>query len=309
LPSRTPRPTDGSPNNRSSFRSALAARRRSLPWSDRSILLASLVIVLFLSPLWLDPVTIGEVIGEPSRSLPAPQAPTFGMARPATGPTTNPADIAVLARDSFARSVAGGWGSAEVGGAYVASGAGQLGVTNGLGVASLSPDQRGQVLLPAAASRDVVFEYTVDLDHAQRTGETVVYAILRSSGETSAYRLAIHFAPTVVYAGIDKLVDGAVVSLGSDVAVTGQAPGNAIPPALRLRVEASGSDPTTLRLRAWPAAEPEPNEWHVSVIDWTGQLQGSGAIGIGWQTDARETAPVVLHFSVLSAWVAGEGVK
>ena len=196
-----------------------------------------------------------------------------------------------------------------MGGAYAASGAGQLAVTNGFGFASLSVGQRGRVLLPDAASRDVVFEYTVALDRAPRTGETVVYAIMRGSDETSAYQLALHFAPSAVYAEIDKLVDGAVVSLGPDVAVTSQAPASDTPVALRVRVEASGSDPTSLRLRAWPATEPEPNEWHVSVIDWTGQLQGGGAIGIGWQTDAQETSPVVLHFSMLSAWVAGEGVN
>ena len=46
------------------MRRLLAQRRRSLPWSDRSILLASLLLVLLAIPLWLDPQTLNEVTGQ-----------------------------------------------------------------------------------------------------------------------------------------------------------------------------------------------------------------------------------------------------
>jgi hypothetical protein len=40
-----------------------AARRNALPWSDRSILIVSAIVVLLITPLWLDPATVGEFLG------------------------------------------------------------------------------------------------------------------------------------------------------------------------------------------------------------------------------------------------------
>jgi hypothetical protein len=51
------------------FERASATSRR-LPWSDRSILLVSLVAVLLLSPIWLGPSIVQLTGGESKPSTP-----------------------------------------------------------------------------------------------------------------------------------------------------------------------------------------------------------------------------------------------
>lgn len=89
--------TDDQTADASSLRMTMATRRRSLPWSDRSILLVSALIVLLVTPLWLDPVTLGEFLGIErtaaacsSSATPEPGLNSPAAATPAPAPTAAP---------------------------------------------------------------------------------------------------------------------------------------------------------------------------------------------------------------------------
>ena len=64
---------------------ALPSRGRGLPWSDRTIFVVSLVVVLVLSPIWIGPNTFLQIIGIQNAPTPAPT--------PAASPTARPSSV------------------------------------------------------------------------------------------------------------------------------------------------------------------------------------------------------------------------
>jgi hypothetical protein len=277
------RPTDAtsSPARRLSIK-----RRRSLPWSERSILVASLLMVALLSPLWLDPLTLQGLLGMGGPRGSATPAGT-DRSRPATAEPL-PSGARVAASDTFSRREGAGWGSADVGGSYLLSGAADLSVQPGVGIVELAAAGEGEALLGVSA-RDVGVEFSVALDGPPAGGELELRVVLRASDGRSALLPAVRIGPEgSLTARVTALAGGASDTLVArvavpDVTVTGGA-------VLRVRAEAVGSDPTTIRLRVWPASRPEPAFWHVSVIDWTGSLQDAGMAGLGWRAGAGATS-------------------
>jgi len=286
-------------------RRLLAQRRRSLPWSDRSILLASLLLVLLAIPLWLDPQTLNEVTGQGASTSAAPSGLDLDTPRPG-GPTPGARGPAiVVALDDFDRSVDGGWGSAELGGDYAATGRGTLSVEEGTAFAHLAAGDAGTVALSTFAVHDAALEYAVSLERLPADGEVIIYAVLRLNADGAAYWLALHVtAAGDVYAGVESLVDGRARRIGASVLIPTTA--GVAPPTLRVRAEAIGDDPTTLRIRAWSDGQPEPAAWQLSVIDWAGPLQHGGAIGLGWWLDQSVDEHLALGFLELAAWRLGD---
>ena len=71
---------------------------------------------------------------------------------------------------------------------------------------------------------------------------------------------------------------------------------------LHVRLQVTGTDPTTVRLKVWPAGAPEPAAWQTSATDPTAALQGAGSIGLSAYLSGSVTnAPVVLRLGDLSA--------
>ena len=74
--------------------------------------------------------------------------------------------------------------------------------------------------------------------------------------------------------------------LKSDVVVAGltYTPGT----PLRLRFQATGTNPTVLRTRVWRLGAAEPTTWTVSITDATAALQAAGGVGImGYLSGSR----------------------
>lgn len=49
---------------------------------------------------------------------------------------------------------------------------------------------------------------------------------------------------------------------------------------LNIRVQATGTSPTTLRAKAWKSTQAEPASWQVSTTDSTAGLQAAGGVGV-----------------------------
>lgn len=219
----------------------------------------------------------------------------------ATGTVTAPVTVSTdppvttLARDAFERTVASGWGSAEQGGTWtvspstalsVASGKGRI--TNAVGASrtaylrsvssaatqlslSLSPDKvtTGGGLYVSVAGRAV-----------QGQGEYRAKLVLRSDGRAvlSLIRTSSTGAETTIRAGV--LVPNLTFTAGSSV---------------RLRVEVTGTNPTTVRARAWNGAAAEPTTWLSTVTDATAALQVPGSVGlVSYYSSSATNAPLVL---------------
>ena len=273
----------GKPDQRRSDepRIHLPRRRHISPWASRRLLLGSVIVAVLLVPLWLDPTTLREIKGSTRSPLPpddsASQRPNPSSIAATPAPSGPPR--VVFARDRFERQSEHGWGAADFGGTYeqVAQGFSALEVAAGMGLVRVGRDGHGVAMLSSAAATDVEAAVTVTLD-TRPVGHTAAGVALRVD-EDSLYMAALQLDAGRPFVVIQRWSGVDVTSIAGPIAVPGIT--NSLAP-IRLRAEAFGSDPTTIRVKAWPAGEAEPDEWLASVIDWTGRLQRSGAVGMSW---------------------------
>lgn len=189
------------------------------------------------------------------------------------------ADPSVAAADSFSRTVSAGWGAAEVGGNWSVSGsAANYAVGGGFGIATApapGSSVSGYLNSVTALEQDITLSATVDrladgggsyLNVAARGGSSTAYRAkiwLKSTGSVQVQALAV--------------VNGAQTALGSkDVPGLTVAPGT----PLRVRVQATGASPTTLRIKVWVDGTSEPAAWTLETTDSTAALQAPAGAGL-----------------------------
>lgn len=207
-----------------------------------------------------------------------------------------PADAAVV-RDTFGRTVAGGWGDANLGGTWASTGvASRFSVANGVGLHTA----------PAGATLSSTLDAAVPLSAEVRTSVSVDkvplgYAFVTVQGRrvgTSSYagRLRLQADGTVQ---VHVTRDGTAVNGGLVTGLT-YAPGDKI----EVRVQVEGASPTVVRAKAWKAGEPEPAAWRATMTDATvAALQAPGT-GVGLWTILSGTStngPVAVAYD--DVWV------
>ena len=211
----------------------------------------------------------------------------------------------VVAQDGFARSVSGGWGSAEVGGVWARTGAASsFSVGGGVGRIVLpSAGLSRAVSLGSVAVSDVDATVDVSLDKAPSGGGAIVSLVARKVGSTE-YRLRVYARPTGTSLQVVRVVNGAEttvrsVNLAGGAVAAGQ--------VLRLRFLVAGTGAASLSGKAWSVGSPEPAGWQVQVSDATTQLQRAGAVGVhGYlSSSASAAAPLTISVDDLRATTPG----
>jgi len=184
----------------------------------------------------------------------------------------------IVASDTFSRTVTSGLGTAEIGGAWTLAGSAVTGsVVDGSARISVAAARTNTYKLNAVATRDTDLVHTIWLEQAPSGGGATLWTAARSttSGDYRV-RLTINAAGTMS-ASLVKLVGSAETALTTAVQVPGTYAANL---KLRIRVQAFGASPTTVRAKIWLAADTEPTAWTASTTDSTAGLQQAGAIGI-----------------------------
>lgn len=204
-----------------------------------------------------------------------------------------------LATDSFERSVASGWGTADVGGPWTNRGASNLSVAGGAGRISNAPGSTRGAFLSEVSSIGTDLRYTVMSDKLAKlyvsgiarsvpgAGDYRAKAVLRTDGRVELY-----------------LVRTSATGAESTVASSGILPGVTHSPgtALSMRLQASGTGPTTIRAKVWPATAAEPSAWNLTTTDSTAALQAPGGVGVlSYLSSSANNAPVVLSVDDLVA--------
>ena len=225
----------------------------------------------------------------------------------ATGTTTRSVSVAPasteFARDAFGRTVpAGGWGSADLGGAWTASvGGTRLSVTPGTGVMDLpaAGNNTGAYLGDVAqTSADITASVAVSAPPSA-TG-TDVYVSGRRVNGVGEYRFRVRFFPNgTVGLVLSRLQTGVAEAFpGGEVVVPGltYTPGT----TLNLRVQVFGTGTTTARARVWTGAT-EPTTWQISRTDATAALQANGAVGLAAYRPTANTTATAIRFSAFTA--------
>ncbi len=224
----------------------------------------------------------------------------------ATGTTSHqvsvsPGAVTPFAADEFGREVSGGWGVADIGGAWTRSGsAANFSVTGGVGRIRMSSAGAGPgMTLSSVSQTDTDVRVQLGADKAATGGGIYLTVQPRVLATGDKY-----FADVRLVAG-----DGVAVTLGRTVGGTdrylltrtiaglGVVPGT----LLQARVQAVGTSPTTLRAKVWAVGTPEPSSWSASVTDTTTALQAPGGIGLHTYLSGSATnAPVFGIFDNLS---------
>jgi PKD repeat protein len=184
------------------------------------------------------------------------------------------ADRQVLAADAFGRTVTAGLGTADQGGAWSTSGAATaFGVAGGRAALTPSPGQTLTAVLPSVSSTDTEAAATLVLPRLPASGTSVYPGLVGRRVGTAVYQ-----GRTVIGSTGSVMVQ---VMVGTTSLAHSRLPWTVSPDVpLRLRVEVTGTGPTTLRARAWPAAAAEPTTWQVTATDSTAALQGPGTAGV-----------------------------
>ncbi|NTW42550.1 MAG: PKD domain-containing protein, partial [Cellulomonadaceae bacterium] len=216
----------------------------------------------------------------------------------ATASVTHDVTVAAptqLASDAFGRTTASGWGSADLGGSWTLVGAASsFAVGGGTGSQRLTAGATRAAYLNGVASTDSDVRVTTSVDKAQTGGGTYVSVIGRRVG-TSEYTARLKLLATGVF---NLAVTSTGTSLRSVNLPVSFAAGNQI----QVRLQVTGTSPTTVRAKAWAAGTAEPATWQVTATDSTAALQTAGGIGLSSYLSASATnAPMTVTFDDLTA--------
>ncbi|HEY0509272.1 MAG TPA: PKD domain-containing protein, partial [Blastococcus sp.] len=227
-----------------------------------------------------------------------------GATNSTTRNVTVAAATAEFARDAFGRTVpAGGWGNAEVGGAWTASvGGNRLSVTPGAGVMDLpaAGNNTGAFLGGVSqTSADIRTSIVVPVAPVGTAG-TDAYVSGRRVGPGEEYRVRVRFYTNgTVGLVLSRLSGGAAEAFPGGEAIV---PGLTYTPntTLNVRVQASGTGTTTVRAMVWTGAT-EPAAWQITRTDTTAALQVAGAVGLGAYRPTSNTTATSVRFTSFSA--------
>ncbi|WP_150307656.1 PKD domain-containing protein [Planctomonas psychrotolerans] len=227
----------------------------------------------------------------------ATRTSTVTVTAPAAPPATGP-----LASDAFARSATGNWGSADTGGAWTNSSgtSSYYSVANGVGRHTTSTAGRTiENYLPGVTSTDSDVRATFAITPMNVGGSVFASVIGRRVGSED-YRTRAVIAPNGsislrIFRGGTTLdsrtVSGVTYSAGD---------------RMRLRIETTGTSPTTIRAKIWKVGTPEPTTWQVETTDSTAALQTAGHTGVSSYIGSGMTSlPLTVSWDDFTATTAG----
>ena len=210
-------------------------------------------------------------------------------------PVPPPPASSVVAADQFGRTVANGLGNADVGGAWTVSGGTAAGyAVNGSAATMLlsAPANSRSVFLNAVSTANVTMLADLSFDKPATGGGIYASLIGRRVG-TSEYRATIRAQANGT---IQALVVRRVGSIDTNLAVASPVPGLTHTPgqAYTVRFEATGTNPTQLRMKVWVTGTAEPGAWLLTATDTTAAMQVAGTVGINTYLSGSATnAPIV----------------
>jgi len=206
-----------------------------------------------------------------------------------------------FAQDAFGRTVANGWGSADLGGAWTLSGtAANFSVSGGVGrmIVPAAGSTRSAVLGGLSQS-SVDAQVSASLDKAPTGAGTDLVLIGRRINATNDYRVQAKVAATgAVSLSIRRVASGTNTALAT-VTVPGLT--YTAGDQLRIRFQVDGTGTTTLRTRVWLVGQSEPATWQLQTTDTTAALQAAGGVGVlAYLSGSTTNAPVTASFDDLS---------
>ncbi|GAA2737171.1 PKD domain-containing protein [Pedococcus aerophilus] len=222
----------------------------------------------------------------------------------ATNTKVDPVTVAaplLYARDDFGRTLASGWGTADVGGAWTLGGpAARWSVAGGQGRVSLNVGDGYTAFLPSVSSTTTEVAATVTTDKVPTGGGQYVSLLGRRVSATVDYRAKVRMAANgQVAVWLTRNQSGAETILTSaTLAGVTYAAGD----QLKVRLQVNGTTPTALRVKVWKSTATEPTAWSLTASDSTAAFQSAGSVGMyAYLSSSSTNGPVVYGLDQL--WV------
>ena len=202
----------------------------------------------------------------------------------------------LLARDTFERTVASGFGAAETGGNWTVSSTANTSVSGGVGrLRQATPGSTNTALLNAVSTNSADLRLALGTDKPATGSGLYLSAIARSVPGAGQYRAKAILTANgqVALQLVRTSASGAETVIRAAVTVPGVS--YAIGDRLEMRVQATGTSPTTVRAKVWERGTSEPAAWQASVTDATANLQAAGGVGLlAYLSSSATNAPLVV---------------
>lgn len=212
------------------------------------------------------------------------------------------------ASDAFSRKELDGWGIADKGGSWKTIGEpGTFAVTGNVGTMVLAqPGSGPYALLDTISSTATDVQLTAALDKLPAGNGAYISVLGRRVEGAGDYRAKVH----VLDSGQVAISIQRTSSKGKETPLTAAKViwnlTTTPKQGLRVRLQATGTDPTTLRARAWPTSGIEPDEWAVTAKDSNASLQRAGSVGAQvYLSASADRAPLKVEFDDLRAEQVG----
>lgn len=201
----------------------------------------------------------------------------------------------VAARDDFSRTLTSGWGTAPVGGPWTTAGATSVSSGAGrmrLGAGASAAAALGALALPGADTRLAISPDKVP------TGSGLYVWVAGRRNAAGSYRLRLVLKNSVTASLSRVTAAGAETVIAPAIAV----PGVSVTAGTRIlvRVLVTGTTPSTIRAKVWPATATEPSAWQLTASDSTAGFGSAGGIGINaYLSSSATNAPITTAFDDL----------
>jgi PKD repeat protein len=209
---------------------------------------------------------------------------------------TAPSAGTVVAADAFGRNTAGGFGTADVGGAWTVSGGStNYAVNNGSGAVTLGTAGAGRsATLNAVSTAAFDGRITVSADKIAGGGGLDVSLFGRRANNND-YRAKIKIASTgAVSLYLTRAINNVETNIAGPLVIAGLKAAANDPLVIRLKLDGSG--PTVVSGKVWRASAAEPAAWQLSASDSTAALQTAGSSGLlAYLSGSATNFPVVMR--------------
>ncbi|MFF9146316.1 hypothetical protein ACF1BN_15795 [Streptomyces sp. NPDC014861] len=205
--------------------------------------------------------------------------------------------LAAGVADSFTRTVASSWGTADSGGTWAQAGgaAADYAVAGGVGTHTLSSVNISRRTSLPGVYPDVDLSATISVSATAAGGSIFGGLMIRALDGDNLYHARTEFTTSGALILALRERAAAVESTLATVTLPYTYTAGA---QLRLRVQATG---TTLRARLWPVADIEPGVWHVTATDST--LTTTGSVGCRSILSSTNTNPApVVRYDDVAMW-------
>jgi len=206
-----------------------------------------------------------------------------------------PPAATVLAKDTFARSVPSGWGTADVGGAWAVDAASNFSVSAGSGLISTPIGITRTAKLTTAGATDNETQVRLSFDKSSTGGGNYASVMGRVIGaDNYAARIWIRNNQGVQL----QLMNGNTILKAVNIDGLTYLPGT----QLQVRFQTVGTSPTTLKAKVWAIGSAEPTAWQLTSTDATAALQAPGSVSLRSYISGTATGgTVVTRFGNLVA--------